>query len=51
MHTIQNFINGVYVAPANGQYLDNFNPATGELSGKIPDSDVADIEAAVQAVP
>lgn len=49
MHTIQNFINGVYVAPASGQYLDNFNPATGELSGKIPDSDIADIEAAVQA--
>ncbi|MFN0035437.1 MAG: aldehyde dehydrogenase [Saprospiraceae bacterium] len=49
MQTIHNFINGEYVPPKSGQYLDNFNPATGELSGKIPDSDAEDIEAAVRA--
>ena len=49
MHTIQNFINGAYVPAQGGLYLDNFNPATGALSGKIPDSDAADVEAAVQA--
>lgn len=49
MQTIHNFINGEYLPPKNGQYLDNFNPATGELSGKIPDSDSGDIEAAVSA--
>lgn len=49
MQTIQNFINGQYVPPKAGKYIDNFNPATGNLSGKIPDSDIEDIEAAVRA--
>jgi aminomuconate-semialdehyde/2-hydroxymuconate-6-semialdehyde dehydrogenase len=49
MHTIQNFINGVYVPAQGGLYLDNFNPAIGAISGKIPDSDAADVEAAVRA--
>ncbi len=49
MHIIQNFINGEYVPPRSGQYLDNFNPATGALSGKIPDSNIEDIESAVIA--
>lgn len=49
MQIIQNFINGEYVAPVAGNYLDNYNPATGSFSGKIPDSDADDIEAAVHA--
>lgn len=49
MHTIQNFINGGHMPAQGGLYLDNFNPATGALSGKIPDSDAADVEAAVEA--
>lgn len=49
MQIIQNFINGKYVAPLAGNYIDNYNPATGALSGKIPDSDAADIDAAVRA--
>lgn len=49
MLTIQNFINGEYVPPLRGEYLDNFNPATGMLSGKIPSSGQADIDAAVKA--
>lgn len=49
MQIIQNFINGNLVPPKNGKYLDNYNPATGTLSGKIPDSNQEDIEAAVQA--
>lgn len=49
MHIIQNFINGQYVPPMAGQYLDNFNPATGTVSGKIPNSTEDDITAAVQA--
>jgi aminomuconate-semialdehyde/2-hydroxymuconate-6-semialdehyde dehydrogenase len=49
MHTIQNFINGAHVPPKNGLYLDNFNPATGEISGKIPDSSMEDVEDAVRA--
>ncbi len=49
MQLIQNFINGRYVPPNGGQYIDNYNPATGEYSGKIPSSDASDIEAAVLA--
>lgn len=49
MQTIQNFINGKYVAPVKGQYIDNYNPANGTCSGKIPDSDIEDVELAVHA--
>lgn len=49
MQVIQNYIGGKFVPPAAGNYLDNYNPATGEIFGKIPDSDTADVEAAVAA--
>ena len=49
MQIIQNYIGGHFVPPIGGQYLDNFNPATGEVYGKIPDSGPEDVEAAVQA--
>ena len=49
MEIIQNYIGGKFVPPAGGQYLDNFNPATGEIYGKIPDSGPEDVKAAVQA--
>lgn len=46
---LQNYINGKLVAPANGQYLDNYEPATGKVYAQIPDSDAQDVEAAVEA--
>jgi aminomuconate-semialdehyde/2-hydroxymuconate-6-semialdehyde dehydrogenase len=46
---ISNYINGLYVEPVHGQYLDNFCPATGEKYGELPDSDGDDIEAAYRA--
>ncbi|MCB0525202.1 MAG: aldehyde dehydrogenase [Lewinellaceae bacterium] len=46
---IKNFIDGKYVAPVNGRYIDNYAPATGNVSGKIPDSDVDDVALAVKA--
>ena len=49
MLTIDNFINGQYVAPLGGQYLDNYAPATGALNGKIARSGPEDVERAVQA--
>ncbi|MCC7506337.1 MAG: aldehyde dehydrogenase family protein, partial [Saprospiraceae bacterium] len=49
MKTLANFINGQYVAPLEGRYLDDFNPATGELCARVPDSGPEDVEAAVQA--
>ncbi|HHM20776.1 MAG TPA: aldehyde dehydrogenase family protein, partial [Bacteroidetes bacterium] len=49
MKKIANYINGKHHAPANGQYLDNYDPSTGEVYSQIPDSGAADVEAAVEA--
>lgn len=49
MTQIQNFINGQYTPPVNGRYIENFAPATGKVSGQIPDSDAADVDHAVAA--
>ena len=49
MLKIENYINGELVKPASGDYLDNFNPATGEVYSLIPDSDERDVERAVEA--
>ena len=49
MEKLKNFINGQFIAPTNGQYLDNYEPATGKVYSLIPDSDEKDIELAVQA--
>jgi aminomuconate-semialdehyde/2-hydroxymuconate-6-semialdehyde dehydrogenase len=49
MEKIQNFINGAYCPPANDQYIDNFEPATGQVYCLIPNSDDRDVEQAVQA--
>ena len=46
---IQNFIGGKFQAPFSGNYIDNINPATGELIGKIPESNEKDIAEAVNA--
>ena len=47
--TIQNFIDGKFVEPLGGKYLDNFEPATGKVYSRVPDSDARDVEAAVAA--
>lgn len=49
MDIIANFINGQYQAPQALRYLDNMEPATGVVYGKIPDSDHSDVELAVAA--
>ncbi len=49
MEKIQNFINGAYCPPTNGQYIDNVEPATGKVYCLIPNSDDKDVELAVQA--
>jgi len=46
---IANYIGGALVAPVNGFYLDNINPSTGEVYGKIPASQSADVDQAVTA--
>lgn len=49
MLKIENYIGGKLSAPASGEYLDNFNPATGEIYSLIPDSDERDVKTAVEA--
>src|SRR5690606_33936095 len=49
MQQILNYIDGKFQPPKSGQFLDNHNPATGAVYSLIPDSDAADVEAAVQA--
>lgn len=46
---IDNYINGSWQAPQQGQYLTNINPATGEVYSQIPNSTAADVDAAYQA--
>jgi len=46
---IQNFIDGQFVVPVGGNYLDNIEPATGKPYSQVADSDARDIEAAVMA--
>jgi aminomuconate-semialdehyde/2-hydroxymuconate-6-semialdehyde dehydrogenase len=46
---LENYIGGQFIPPAAGFYLDNINPATGSVYGKIPDSREEDVEAAVAA--
>lgn len=46
---LQNYINGAFVPPATGQYMENINPATGEVYGSIPMSGPADVDHAVEA--
>lgn len=49
MDKIANYINGNWMAPLSEKYLDNINPATGEVYSQIPDSDQADVAIAVEA--
>jgi aminomuconate-semialdehyde/2-hydroxymuconate-6-semialdehyde dehydrogenase len=46
---IANYIAGALQAPLNGKYIDNVNPATGEVYSQTPDSDEKDVEEAVGA--
>lgn len=49
MKQILNFINGEFIAPVKGQYIDNYEPATGKVYGTIPNSTEEDIQLAVDA--
>ena len=46
---LHNFIGGRMVPAADGGWLDNMNPATGQVAAQIPRSQEADVQAAVQA--
>src|SRR5436189_1159322 len=46
---IQNFIDGQFVDPVGGKYLDNIEPATGKPYSQVADSDTREVELAVTA--
>ena len=46
---LENFIGGNFIGPLSGRFIDNINPATGEVYGQIPDSNEKDINVAVMA--
>jgi aminomuconate-semialdehyde/2-hydroxymuconate-6-semialdehyde dehydrogenase len=46
---IDNFINGEFVAPVGGRYLDNIEPATGKSYSQVADSGKEDVDLAVAA--
>jgi len=49
MNDILNFIDGEFIIPHSGKYIDNINPATGELIGRIASSESQDVQTAVDA--
>jgi aminomuconate-semialdehyde/2-hydroxymuconate-6-semialdehyde dehydrogenase len=46
---LSNLIDGELVPPAGGAYLDVFEPATGKVYARCPDSDRRDVERAVES--
>lgn len=46
---IENYIDGQLVPPRSDKWLDNYEPATGQVYSQVPDSDDEDIAAAVTA--
>src|SRR2546423_6212796 len=46
---IKNFINGQFVEPTSGKYLDNIEPATGKAYSQVADSGKEDVDLAVAA--
>ena len=38
MQKILNYVNGKLIEPVNCQYIDNFEPATGQVFSQVPDS-------------
>lgn len=49
MLEIKNYVGGQLLPAAGGQWIDDYEPATGQVYAHIPDSDAQDVEAAVRA--
>jgi aminomuconate-semialdehyde/2-hydroxymuconate-6-semialdehyde dehydrogenase len=47
--TLANHIDGRSAEPLDGTYLDDVDPATGEVHARVPASEAADVELAVEA--
>ena len=46
---LKNYIAGRLVEPVGGEYIDNVDPATGEVYSYVSDGDERDVEHAVEA--
>ena len=46
---IKNYINGQFVNPIENNWIENYNPATGKVYGKIPNSTKEDVEKAYES--
>jgi aminomuconate-semialdehyde/2-hydroxymuconate-6-semialdehyde dehydrogenase len=46
---LENYIGGNLIGPLSGNFIDNINPATGEVYGQVPESNSKDVNAAVHA--
>jgi aminomuconate-semialdehyde/2-hydroxymuconate-6-semialdehyde dehydrogenase len=49
MEELKNYINGELTEPVSKKYLDNYEPATGEVYSRCPDSDERDVQLAYEA--
>src|SRR6476660_4695438 len=49
LFSIRNFIDGEFVEPISGKYLDNIEPATGKPYSQVADSNAHDVDLAVAA--
>ena len=46
---IENYINGIFVKPFSGEYLDNIDPSIGKKYGQIPKSSDKDVTDAIRS--
>ena len=49
MQDVLNFIDGRHAAAASGEWLDDVDPATGEVYARVASSDGRDVDRAVAA--
>ncbi len=49
MLKIKNYINGKFTNPVQDNWLENYNPAKGEIYGQTPNSTIEDVEKAYKA--
>ncbi len=49
MRTIDNFIGGSFCPPANGEYLEVYNPSNGTVYAQVANSSASDLQLAAEA--
>ncbi|MBS1518139.1 MAG: aldehyde dehydrogenase [Bacteroidetes bacterium] len=48
MEKLKNYIDGILTTPYSNNYINNYDPSTGEVFTMLPDSDKEDVDLAVQ---